>query len=282
MLTVKTKSDLRQALHGARLAGHSIGLVPTMGNLHDGHLQLVRAAVADCQYTVASIFVNPLQFGKSEDLNSYPRSLECDTSLLFETGCDVLFAPDITEMYGIAGSMKTNISVSGVTRNHCGKTRPGHFEGVATVVTKLFNLISPDQAYFGLKDYQQYRVIEQLIADLEFAIKLNGLPTVREDSGLALSSRNSRLTLEQRRSAPALYQRLQQTAELIRRGNQDLRRLESEARQSLAAHGLKPDYFNICHARSLEMACQRDKDLVILAAVFAGDVRLIDNVSLTI
>lgn len=282
MLTVKTKSDLRQALHGARLAGHSIGLVPTMGNLHDGHLQLVRAAVADCQYTVASIFINPLQFGKSEDLNSYPRSLECDMSLLSETGCDLLFAPDITEMYGIAGSMKTNILVSGVTQNHCGKTRPGHFEGVATVVTKLFNLISPDQAYFGLKDYQQYRVIEQLIADLEFAIKLNGLPTVREDSGLALSSRNSRLTSEQRRLAPALYQQLQQTAELIRRGNQDLRRLESEARQSLAAHGLKPDYFNICHARSLEMACQHDKDLVILAAVFAGDIRLIDNVSLTI
>ena len=282
MLTVKTKSDLRQALHGARLAGHSIGLVPTMGNLHDGHLQLVRAAVADCQYTVASIFINPLQFGKSEDLNNYPRSLECDTSLLSETGCDLLFAPDITEMYGIAGSMKTNILVSGVTQNHCGKTRPGHFEGVATVVTKLFNLISPDQAYFGLKDYQQYRVIEQLIADLEFAIKLNGLPTVRDDSGLALSSRNSRLTSEQRRLAPALYQRLQQTAELIRRGNQDLRRLESEARQSLAAHGLKPDYFNICHARSLEMACQHDKDLVILAAVFAGDIRLIDNVSLTI
>lgn len=282
MLTVKTKSDLRQALHGARLAGHSIGLVPTMGNLHDGHLQLVRAAVADCQYTVASIFINPLQFGKSEDLNSYPRSLESDTSLLSETGCDLLFAPDITEMYGIAGSMKTNILVSGVTQNHCGKTRPGHFEGVATVVTKLFNLISPDQAYFGLKDYQQFRVIEQLIADLEFAVKLNGLPTVREDSGLALSSRNSRLTSEQRRLAPALYQRLQQTAELIRRGNQDLRRLESEARQSLAAHGLKPDYFNICHARSLEMACQHDKDLVILAAVFAGDIRLIDNVSLTI
>ncbi|MEC8803930.1 MAG: pantoate--beta-alanine ligase, partial [Pseudomonadota bacterium] len=262
MLTVKTKSDLRQALHSARLAGHSIGLVPTMGNLHDGHLQLVRAAVADCQYTVASIFINPLQFGKSEDLNNYPRSLECDTSLLSETGCDLLFAPDITEMYGIAGSMKTNILVSGVTQNHCGKARPGHFEGVATVVTKLFNLISPDQAYFGLKDYQQFRVIEQLIADLEFAIKLNGLPTVREDSGLALSSRNSRLTSEQRRLAPALYQRLQQTAELIRRGNQDLRRLESEARQSLAAHGLKPDYFNICHARSLEMACQHDKDLV--------------------
>ena len=282
MLTVKTKSDLRQALDGARLAGHSIGLVPTMGNLHDGHLQLVRAAVADCQYTIASIFINPLQFGKSEDLNNYPRSLECDPSLLSETGCDLLFAPDITEMYGIAGSMKTNILVSGVTQNHCGKTRPGHFEGVATVVTKLFNLISPDQAYFGLKDYQQFRVIEQLIADLEFAVKLNGLPTVREDSGLALSSRNSRLTSEQRRLAPALYQRLQQTAELIRRGNQDLRRLESEARQSLAAHGLKPDYFNICHARSLEMACKHDKDLVILAAVFAGDIRLIDNVSLTI
>ena len=282
MLTVKTKSDLRQALHGARLAGHSIGLIPTMGNLHEGHLQLVRAAVTDCQCTVASIFINPLQFGESEDLNGYPRSLESDTSLLSETGCDLLFAPDITEMYGIAGSMKTNILVSGVTQNHCGKTRPGHFKGVATVVTKLFNLISPDQAYFGLKDYQQYRVIEQLIADLEFAIKLNGLPTVRDDSGLALSSRNSRLTSEQRRLAPALYQQLQQTAELIRRGNKDLRRLESDASQSLAARGLKPDYFNICHARSLEMACQHDKELVILAAVFAGDIRLIDNVSLTI
>ena len=282
MLTVKTKSDLRQALHEARLAGHTIGLVPTMGNLHDGHLQLIRAAAADCQYTVASIFVNPLQFEKNEDLSNYPRSLESDTGSLAEAGCDLLFAPDKAEMYGAPASMKTHIAVSGLTQNHCGKTRPGHFEGVATVVTKLFNLISPDQAYFGLKDYQQYRVIEQLIADLDFAIKLNGLPTAREDSGLALSSRNSRLTSEQRRLAPALYQRLQHTAELIRRGNQDLRRLESEARQSLAAHGLKPDYFNICHARSLEMACQHDKDLVILAAVFAGDIRLIDNVSLTI
>ena len=282
MLTVKTKSDLRQALHGERLAGHSIGLVPTMGNLHEGHLQLVRAAVADCQCTVASIFVNPLQFGKSEDLNSYPRSLESDTSLLSETGCDLLFAPDNTEMHGTAGSMKTNILVSGVTQNHCGKTRPKHFEGVATVVTKLFNLISPDQAYFGLKDYQQYRLIEQLIADLDFNIKLNGLPTARDDSGLALSSRNIKLSSEQRRAAPALYQQLQRTAELILRGNQDLRRLESEASQSLAARGLKPDYFNICHARSLEMASQHDVDLVILAAVFAGEVRLIDNVSLTI
>ena len=282
MLTVKTKSDLRQALHGARLTGHSIGLIPTMGNLHEGHLQLVRAAVANCQCTVATIFVNPLQFGKSEDLKSYPRSLEYDTSLLSETGCDFLFAPDITEMYGIAGSMKTNILVSGVTQNHCGKTRPKHFEGVATVVTKLFNLISPDQAYFGLKDYQQYRLIEQLIADLDFNIKLNGLPIARDESGLALRSRNIRLSSEQRRAAPALYQQLQRTAELILQGGQDLRRLECEASQALADRGLKPDYFNICHARSLEMACQHDKDLVILAAVFAGDVRLIDNVSLTI
>ncbi|MEC7459810.1 MAG: pantoate--beta-alanine ligase [Pseudomonadota bacterium] len=282
MLTVKTKSDLRQALLEARLAGHTIGLVPTMGNLHDGHLQLIRAAAADCQYTVASIFVNPLQFEKNEDLSNYPRSLESDTGSLAEAGCDLLFAPDKAEMYGAPASMKTHIAVSGLTQNNCGKTRPGHFKGVATVVTKLFNLISPDQAYFGLKDYQQYRVIEQLIADLDFAIKLNGLPTAREDSGLALSSRNSRLTPEQRRLAPALYQQLQQTAELIRRGNQDLRRLEREASQSLVACGLKTDYFNICHAMSLEMACQHDKDLVILAAVFAGDVRLIDNVSLTI
>ncbi len=282
MLTVKTKSDLRQALHGARLAGHTIGLVPTMGNLHEGHLQLVKAAAANCQCTVASIFVNPLQFEKNEDLNNYPRSLESDMGLLAETGCDLLFAPDNAEMYGLPGSMKTSIRVSGLTQNHCGKTRSGHFEGVATVVTKLFNLIAPDQAYFGLKDYQQYRMIEQLIADLDFAIKLNGLPIAREDSGLALSSRNNRLTSEQRRLAPALYQQLQQTAELIRRGNQDLRLLESQASQSLAARGLKPDYFNICHTRSLEMACQHDKDLVILAAVFAGDVRLIDNVSLTI
>ena len=150
MLTVKTKSALRQALHEARLAGHSIGFVPTMGNLHDGHLQLVRAAAADCQYTVASIFVNPLQFDKNEDLNNYPRSLESDKGLLAEAGCDLLFAPDNAEMYGTPASMKTHIVVSGLTQNHCGKTRPGHFEGVATVVTKLFNLISPDQAYFCL------------------------------------------------------------------------------------------------------------------------------------
>jgi len=282
MLTVTTKSDLRQALQKIRLSDEKIGLVPTMGNLHEGHLRLVRAALAERQYTVATIFVNPLQFGKNEDLNSYPRSLESDKSLLEETGCDLLFAPDDSEMYGPAGSIKTSTIVPSLAQNHCGKTRPKHFEGVATVVTKLFNLILPHHAYFGLKDFQQYRIIEQLIADLDFTIQLHGLPIVRENSGLALSSRNSNLSSKQRLIAPALFQQLQQTAKLIRQGNQEFRKVEEDAKHSLKAKGMMPDYFNICDARSLELASHNDKELVILAAAFLGEVRLIDNVTLKI
>ncbi len=282
MITVKKKLDLRQALQDARFVGKKVGLVPTMGNLHEGHLRLIEAAVANCQYTVVTIFVNPLQFGRNEDLNNYPRSLELDKRLLKESGCDLLFAPDNSEMYGFADSIKTNMIGSSLTRNHCGKTRPGHFEGVATIVTKLFNLVLPEHAYFGLKDFQQYRIIEQLVADLDFAVELHGLPTVREDSGLALSSRNRRLSSKQRQIAPALYEELQQTAKLIRQGNQEYRQVESDAGHSLALRGLKTEYFNICNARSLEMASQNDTDLVILAAAFVGDVRLIDNITLTI
>ena len=282
MLTVKKKSDLRQALQNARLVGQKIGLVPTMGNLHEGHLRLIEAAVANCHYTVVTIFVNPLQFGRNEDINNYPRTLELDKRLLKKSGCDLLFAPNNSEMYGFTDFIKTNMIGSSLTRNHCGKTRPGHFEGVATIVTKLFNLILPQHAYFGLKDFQQYRIIEQLVADLDFAIQLHGLPTVREGSGLALSSRNSRLSSKQRQIAPALFEELQQTERLIRQGNQEYRQVESEAKHSLSLRGLKTEYFNICNARSLEMASQNDTDLVILAAAFVGDVRLIDNITLTI
>lgn len=213
MKTETTIQGLTASLSPARAAKKMIGFVPTMGNLHEGHLTLVREAKKICDVVVVSIFVNPTQFGVGEDFDSYPRTLEQDSRLLADVGCDIIFAPSVEQMYGSQPRL-TNISVGQITDDLCGKSRPGHFDGVAVVVTKLFNIVQPDYAFFGQKDYQQLAVIRQLVQDLNIPLEVIGVPIVRAQDGLALSSRNGYLTEEQRATAPKIYQLLNKLSKI--------------------------------------------------------------------
>ena len=277
MITVKTVRELRAAVARARSEDKRIGLVPTMGNLHAGHAALVTKATQRCDFVVASIFVNPLQFGAGEDLDSYPRTLAADQEKLLEAGCQLLFAPSVEEMYpdGMAG--QTLVSVPGVSEGLCGGSRPGHFDGVATVVTKLFHMVQPDLAIFGEKDFQQLAVIRKLVRDLNLPIQIIGEPTVRAADGLALSSRNGYLNEEQRAVAPQLYQTLSDIAAALRRGESDHATLLDGARARLTAAGFVPDYLEIRNPLTLSPATSADRQLVILAAARLGAPRLIDN-----
>lgn len=269
---------LTTALAAARKQGKRIGLVPTMGNLHAGHLTLVTAAREHCDYVIATLFVNPMQFGPTEDLAKYPRTFQADKAALQSAGCDALFAPDAALMYPQGPEVHTRISVPDVSTLHCGLTRPGHFDGVCTVVCKLFNMTAPDHAFFGLKDFQQFHILSRMVEDLRIPLQMHGLPTIREASGLALSSRNGYLDAAQRAQAPALYATLRHIAELITNGRHDYTTLEAEAAERLRAAGLRPDYVHICQRDSLLPATPGTRHLVILAAAYAGTTRLIDNV----
>lgn len=282
MNTVKTVRELRAAVARARNEGKRIGFVPTMGNLHSGHAALVTKAAQRADFVVASIFVNPLQFGPSEDLDSYPRTLAADQEKLLEAGCHLLFAPTVEEMYPDGMGVQTRVSVPHLSEGLCGASRPGHFEGVATVVSKLFNMVQPDLAVFGQKDFQQLAVIRALVRDLNMPIQIIGEPTVRAEDGLALSSRNGYLTDEQRATAPVVYRTLGQMAEAIRQGDRDFCTLITQGREALAAAGLKPDYLEVRQALSLLPATREDRDLVILVAAFLGKTRLIDNLHLNL
>ncbi|PNV94926.1 MULTISPECIES: pantoate--beta-alanine ligase [Pseudomonas] len=280
MNTVKTVRELRAAVARARSEGKRIGFVPTMGNLHSGHAALVAKAAQRVDFVVASIFVNPLQFGAGEDLDKYPRTLAADQEKLLEAGCHLLFAPTVEEMYpdGMAG--QTRVSVPQLSEGLCGASRPGHFEGVATVVSKLFNMVQPDLAVFGQKDYQQLAVIRALVHDLNMPIQIIGEPTVRAADGLALSSRNGYLSEEQRAIAPVLYRSLSQIAQAIRSGERDYPKLVAEQQQQLEAAGLRRDYLEIRQAQNLRPATAQDRELVILVAAYLGATRLIDNLHL--
>lgn len=280
MNTVKSVRELRAAIAQARSEGKQIGFVPTMGNLHAGHAALVAKAAQRADFVVASIFVNPLQFGPSEDLDSYPRTLVADQEKLFDAGCNLLFTPEVEEMYPNGLDGQTRVSVAGVSEGLCGASRPGHFEGVATVVTKLFNMVQPDLAVFGQKDFQQLAVIRTLVRDLNMPIQIIGEPTVRAEDGLALSSRNGYLNAEQRAAAPTLYRSLEQIANAIRAGERDYSRLIAEAQQLQSAAGFRPDYLEIRESNSLRPASAEDRQLVILVAAFIGSTRLIDNLAL--
>ena len=282
MNTVKTVRELRAAVARARNEGKRIGFVPTMGNLHSGHAALVTKAAQRADFVVASIFVNPLQFGPSEDLDSYPRTLAADQEKLLEAGCHLLFAPTVEEIYPDGMGVQTRVSVPHLSEGLCGASRPGHFEGVATVVSKLFNMVQPDLAVFGQKDFQQLAVIRALVRDLNMPIQIIGEPTVRAEDGLALSSRNGYLTDEQRATAPVVYRTLGQMAEAIRQGDRDFCTLITQGREALAAAGLKPDYLEVRQALSLLPATREDRDLVILVAAFLGKTRLIDNLHLNL
>ncbi|MBD9501174.1 pantoate--beta-alanine ligase [Pseudomonas sp. BGr12] len=279
MNTVKTVRELRAAVARARSEGKRIALVPTMGNLHAGHAALVTKASQRADFVVASIFVNPLQFGPSEDLDKYPRTLAADQEKLLNAGCHLLFAPTVEEMYPDGMEGQTRLHVTGVSEGLCGGSRPGHFDGVATVVCKLFNMVQPDMALFGEKDFQQLAVIRKLVRDLNLPIQIFGEPTVRAEDGLALSSRNGYLTEEQRALAPVLQRTLKQLAERIRQGERDFPALLSEGSQQIEAAGLRIDYLEARESAGLRPATAQDHQLVILVAAFLGTTRLIDNLA---
>lgn len=280
MITVKTVRELRAAVARARSEGKRIGLVPTMGNLHSGHTALVTKAAQRSDFVVATIFVNPMQFGPNEDLATYPRTLGADQEKLLQAGCQLLFTPNVEEMYPHGMADQTTVRVPVISEGLCGASRPGHFDGVSTVVSKLFNMVQPDMAVFGEKDFQQLAVIRAMVRDLNMPIQIIGEPTVRADDGLALSSRNGYLNEEQRAIAPLLYQVIQQIGEAVGNGDKDFVTLLDAGKRQLEAAGLRPDYLEIREATKLRPATAQDSDLVILAAVFLGKTRLIDNLHL--
>ncbi|TNE96397.1 MAG: pantoate--beta-alanine ligase [Gammaproteobacteria bacterium] len=281
MRTVHSLKELRTILRGYRQQGKTIGLVPTMGNLHEGHISLVRKASEAADIVVTSIFVNPMQFGAGEDLDTYPRTLADDQEKLEAAGNTLVFAPTVDEIYPEGLASQTQVVVPDVSDGHCGASRPGHFEGVATVVTMLFNMVQPDLAVFGEKDFQQLAVIRKMTSDLMMPVEVIGAPTVREDDGLAKSSRNGYLSDKERQIAPAVYQTLQATARKLSDGRADFEALEQEAEASLTQAGLRPDYFNIVNSLTLKPAKPDDNDITLLVAAFLGTTRLIDNLTVS-
>ncbi|MCO6412687.1 MAG: pantoate--beta-alanine ligase [Thiogranum sp.] len=278
MRTVTELPELRAAIDGWRNARERIAFVPTMGNLHEGHLHLVRRARELAQHVVVSIFVNPTQFGPGEDYESYPRTFEQDAEKLAAENVDLLFAPSVELMYPHGAEQAVRIDIPDVSQGLCGDFRPGHFAGVATVVARLFNLVQPHVAVFGEKDYQQLAVIRRLVRDLYWPIEIEGVPTVREADGLAMSSRNRYLSATERRLAPTLYQTLCHVAAQMRLHEQAPEQLEQEAFQALQEAGFTPDYVSIRDADTLRPVGKDASNCVVLAAVRLGKARLIDNV----
>lgn len=273
-------ASLRGALAGARAAGKTVGFVPTMGNLHDAHIELVKAAQQHCDLVVVSIFVNRLQFGLNEDWDKYPRTMEADMARLREVHCDFLFHPDESEIYPNGMDQQTRVVCPAMTDVLCGASRPGHFEGVTTVVTKLFNIVQPDKAVFGIKDFQQLAVVRRMVEDLCMPVEIIGAPVHREADGLAMSSRNSYITAQERPRVAVLNQSLNWVKDEIAGGRRDFQLLEEEAKQRIEQSGFRVDYFSICNSKDLQPAADDDSQITILGAMYTSAARLIDNVSL--
>ena len=282
MRTYSNNAKLQTALSRFRHKGQSIAFVPTMGNLHEGHLDLVRKARCLCDVVVVSIFVNPLQFGPNEDLDAYPRTMAADKEKLFSAGVQVLYAPDVEEIYPEGMAAQTQVQVPDLGDTLCGSTRPGHFDGVTTVVSKLFNIVQPDVAIFGEKDFQQLSIVRKMVKDLCLPISIVGVATTRDEDGLAKSSRNGYLSSRQRRIAPVLHQTLNSCREAIACGFDNFLQLESHARMKLLQAGFEPDYFAIRDARTLRTVTEDTEEIAILAAARLGSTRLIDNVRLAL
>ncbi|WP_075186628.1 pantoate--beta-alanine ligase [Teredinibacter haidensis] len=272
--------SVRKALDAAREQGKTVGFVPTMGNLHDAHLALVKQAQGLCDVVVVSIFVNRLQFGLNEDWDKYPRTLERDSHKLRDIGCRYLFCPEENEIYPNGMDEQTRVIVPSMAGVLCGASRPGHFEGVTTVVSKLFNIVQPDIAIFGVKDYQQLAIIRRMVEDLCIPVRVVAGEIVREADGLAMSSRNSFITDQERPRASQLNRSLNWAKQQILEGERDFLRLEDEAREQIRAAGFKPDYVSICNSKTLEPAANDDLEITVLGAMFTQGARLIDNVSL--
>jgi pantoate--beta-alanine ligase len=279
---VKTREELREIVSGWRHLDEHVALVPTMGNLHAGHASLVDAAREHAERVVVSVYVNPTQFGPGEDFSEYPRTIKRDTQRLKQVGADVLFVPDDGTVYPFGHDCATVVAVPGLTENFCGASRPGHFDGVTTVVARLFALVQPDVAVFGQKDYQQQLVIRYMNRDLNLPIRVITAPTVREKDGLAMSSRNAYLTEQERETAPALFAVLQDVGRALQDGKREFAQLETGAITRLAAAGFDVDYFAIRRAENLAVPDRDCDELVVLAAATLGKARLIDNVVVTV
>ena len=282
MLVLNTKQEIAEQVAEWRHHDEHIALVPTMGNLHAGHLALVELAREHAERVVVSVFVNPTQFGEGEDFEAYPRTLERDKRHLKKTSADLIFAPSIETVYPFGLEMATKVSVPGLTQNFCGAARPGHFDGVTTVVARLFAMVQPDVAVFGQKDYQQQLVLRHMAKDMSLPISIITGNTVRDDDGLALSSRNSYLSDEERAVAPLLYEALTSASNELQNGRRDFEELESSAIARLSESGFDVDYFAIRRAQNLEVPDRDCDDLVVLVAAKLGGTRLIDNIVVTI
>ena len=278
METVTTISAVRERVHAWRSAGQRVVFVPTMGNLHAGHVSLIEAARRHGERFVASIFVNPMQFGPNEDFAHYPRTPRDDEQMLAAASCDLMFMPDVAEIYPHGSERATRVEVPGLSRILEGEFRPGHMEGVSTVVAKLFHIVEPDVAVFGEKDFQQLTVIRRMVAELCMRVEIVGAPTRRDGDGLALSSRNQYLTAAERKLAPVIYRTLEAAAARVRGGDADFASIERFGFQALEAAGLRPDYFSVRRADDLASPTAGTRALVVLAAARLGRARLIDNV----
>ncbi|WP_105288762.1 pantoate--beta-alanine ligase [Escherichia sp. MOD1-EC5948] len=277
MLIIETLPLLRQQIRRLRMEGKRVALVPTMGNLHDGHMKLVDEAKARADVVVVSIFVNPMQFDRPEDLARYPRTLQEDCEKLNKRKVDLVFAPSVKEIYPNGTETHTYVDVPGLSTMLEGASRPGHFRGVSTIVSKLFNLVQPDITCFGEKDFQQLALIRKMVADMGFDIEIVGVPIMRAKDGLALSSRNGYLTAEQRKIAPGLYKVLSSIADKLQAGERDLDEIIAIAGQELNEKGFRADDIQIRDADTLLEVTEKSKRAVILIAAWLGDARLIDN-----
>ena len=285
MHKVERVSALRAAVSAARKQDKSIAFVATMGNLHAGHLELVQSAKRQADFVVVSIYVNPTQFGENEDLSSYPSTPDEDARLLAECGADLLFLPSQQTMYPGELSQQTVVYVPDIGDIYCGVDRPEHFYGVTTVVSRLFNMVQPDIAIFGKKDYQQMVILKRMVTDLAFPVEIHGVDTVRSERGLALSSRNGYLTDKQLSIAPTFYLTLQtlgQSLQASKRTKKEINKLEQKAKQELRAAGFKPQFVTVCRQSDLTPATKNDSEIVVLAAVVLGKARLIDNLEVFI
>jgi pantoate--beta-alanine ligase len=278
----RTIAEVRAQVRAWRAAGQRVAFVPTMGNLHAGHMSLLAAARYRAERVVASVFVNPLQFGPAEDFSAYPRTPADDMQLLAEAHCDLLFSPEASEIYPDGGSQPTLVSVRTLAGVLCGQFRPGHFDGVATVVAKLFGIVAPDVAVFGEKDYQQFLIIRRMTRDLAIPVEVVGAPTVRAPDGLALSSRNRYLSPEERAQAAQVYQALRNAVQRLEAGERDYLAIESSGWQRLATAGFRPDYFAVRDAAELQAPGPAPRELVVLTAARLGRARLIDNLRVTL
>jgi pantoate--beta-alanine ligase len=278
MDTVTTVAAVREHVRRWRSEGRRVAFVPTMGNLHTGHVSLIEAARRHGDRFVASIFVNPMQFGPNEDYAQYPRTPTKDADMLAEAGCNLMFMPDVAQIYPNGSERATRVDVPSLARVLDGEFRPGHFEGVSTIVATLFHIVEPDVAIFGEKDFQQLTIIRRMVADLCMPVEIVGAPTVRDSDGLAMSSRNQYLTSAERQVAPRIYQTLRAAAGRLQAGDTEFSSIERTGVEALAKAGMKPDYFSVRRAQDLGAPAPDTKHLVVLTAARLGKARLIDNI----